>query len=93
MEGLESVVLNSVISFHLGKSMNKYCMMVVNYLIILLWLFLAAGLLRRFCYIEGVMVIRCAVSSLESLEKIDVAVRKKKLCGTIVFWSKLCLIV
>ena len=65
LEGLESV-LNSVISFHLGKSMNKYCMMVVNYLIILLWLFLAAGLLRRFCYREGVMVIRCAVSSLES---------------------------
>ena len=66
LEGLESVVLNSVISFHLGKSMNKYCMMVVNYLIILLWLFLAAGLLLRFCYREGVMVIRCAVSSLES---------------------------
>ena len=64
LEGLQSVVLNSVISFHLGKSMNKYCMMVVNYLIILLWLFLAAGLLRRFCYREGVMVIRCAVSSL-----------------------------
>ena len=31
LEGLESVVLNSVISFHLGKSVNKYCMMVVNY--------------------------------------------------------------
>ena len=29
--GLESIVLNSVISFHLAKSMNKYCMMVVNY--------------------------------------------------------------
>ena len=32
LEGLESVVLNSIISFHLGKSVNKYCMMVVNYL-------------------------------------------------------------
>ena len=28
---LDSVVLNSVISFYLTKSMYKYCMMVVNY--------------------------------------------------------------
>ena len=30
VEGLESVVLNSLIPFHLGKYVNKYCMMVVN---------------------------------------------------------------
>ena len=68
-------------------------MMVVSYLIILLWLLFAAGLLRSFSFIEGVMVIRCVVNSLESIEKIDIAVRNKKLCGSIVFWSKLCLIV
>ena len=65
-----------------GWSVNKYCIMDKDYLIITSLAVSCCGrVLRRHCYIEGVMVVLCAVSSLRSVEK------KIECIGTIYFGS------